>query len=166
MRRPVRSMCAVRAAVASLCILVPVALAAHPLHNSYSQVRFTPATHRLDVSVRAFADDFSRHVSGPAGGAPGGSLELRAARYLAGTLQITDPAGRVVPLTWCGWTRSGDQFVICLKGALPQNTAGLKIRNAVLMDLFTDQLNIAQIVRGDAHSNLLFRPSTSIQTIP
>lgn len=152
--------------IATMCALFPSPGNAHPLHNSYSQVTVDPATRTVTVSIRAFIDDFSRHISGAPGGRPGGSLEKRAATYLASAFQLTEASGKPVALQWCGWTKVGDQFAMCLRGAVQGNGAGWKIRNAVLMDLFPDQLNVARVTLGKRTANLLFRPATTTQMIP
>jgi hypothetical protein len=154
-------------AVVIACALVDAGIiAAHPLHTSYADVVYDERKGELTATVRVFADDFTRHISGPAGG-PAGTLtaERRAAAYVAKTFTLMNATGEAVPLTWCGWKPAGNMIAMCVKGTVRGGLAGVRVRNTVLMDLFADQLNIMQGTFGTRRRTLLFSPKEAVKSI-
>lgn len=148
---------------------MPSPVSAHPLHTSFVELTYAEGTHTLLASVRVFADDFLRRVEGSAAGAgsmlPAGQPEKRAAIYLSRTFTVTDARGRIVPLAWCGWKRSGDLVTICLRGNLSGGLAGARVRNAVLMDLFSDQINVLQTTYDSSRHSILFTPGEPVKRL-
>ncbi len=150
-------------------VTTPAAARAHPLHTSFVELTYTETTGTVVASVRVFADDFLRHAGGSGAGVgpalPGGQPERLAEAYLARTFGLTDARGHVVPLDWCGWKRSGDLATICLTGKLTGGLVGVRVRNAVLMDLFGDQINILQTTYNSSRHSILFTPGEPVKRL-
>lgn len=150
-------------------VATPSTVSAHPLHTSFVELTYTEKTGTVVASLRVFADDFLRRTGGSAarvGSAlPGGQPEQLAEAYLARTFSLTDPRGHVVPLAWCGWKRSGDLATICLTGKLTGGLVGMRVRNAVLMDLFSDQINILQTTYNTSRHSILFTPGEPVKRL-
>src|SRR5438093_9650795 len=94
------------------------AVAVHPLHTTLTQLSYAAADRTVVVSVRAFADDF-RAVAGDVS-------DSAAFGYLTTVLTLSDPAGRTLPLAWCGARRTGDLLWLCLH-APARGLAGLRV---------------------------------------
>lgn len=147
--------------VAALVLGAPTMGAAHPLHTTLTEVNVDATTHTVRVVVRVFADDFgtalARHVHA-ATPPTGRAWDDAATSYLASALSIADRTNRPIALHSCGTRRSADLLWICLEGTTPESARELRGRNAILCDLFDDQVNIVQSVSGtDKHSVLFTR---------
>jgi hypothetical protein len=148
-----------RSAIATALLLValhPNPLAAHPLHTSVAILTYNPASGKIDVSIRVFADDFERAAARR-------SATLSAARamespllgYIRASFVVTDASGRTIPLEWCGWWRQGDLVWICFRS---RNAVSgrVMIANRIFHDLYDDQINIVQAKIDGRSINLLF----------
>jgi len=131
--------------------LVPLfmALAAHPLHTTLTQLAYRDADRTVEVTVRVFADDF-RAVLAP------DVTDSAAAAYLRSTLTLTDRAGWPLAVVWCGMKRTGDLLWLCLRAPAPQGLSGLRVRVTLLFDRYEDQINIVQAILEGRRVALLF----------
>jgi hypothetical protein len=145
--------------VAAIVLGAPKMLAAHPLHTTLTEVTVDATTHTVRAVVRVFADDFgtalARHVRSAAP-PTGRAWDDAAASYLASALSIADRANRPIALHSCGVRRSADLLWICLDGPTTESAHELRARNSILCELFDDQVNIVQAVRGTDKHSVLF----------
>lgn len=135
------------------------ASSAHPLHTTLTEVHVDATTHTVRVMVRVFADDFgtalARHMrvtSPPVGRA----WDEAAISYLRSAVAIADRANKPIVLHSCGTRRSADLLWICLEGATTEEANEIRGRNAILCDLFDDQVNIVQFSYGAEKHSVLF----------
>jgi hypothetical protein len=128
-----------------------VALAAHPLHTTLTQVAYRDSDRTLELSVRAFADDFRAALKAEV-------TDSVAAAYLRSTVTVFDRTGRALPLAWCGLRRVGDAFLFCLRASVPppQGPKELRVHVSILFDRYSDQINIVQASVGGRRTALLF----------
>ena len=150
-------------------LLVPAVRTAfaHPLHTTLTQLSYDASTRLLTVSVRVFADDFSAAVM-PGGRAsslvvPPDSAMLR---YVSGRFTLQRSGGGPIPLRWCGMRRDGEALFLCLRAAGQPSPAGARLRNALLSEMFADQVNIVQASYGGARRTLLFTPWDGTKVLP
>lgn len=127
-----------------------VALATHPLHTTLTQVAYRDADRTLEITVRAFADDFRAALK------VGDVTDSAAAAYLRSTVTMFDRSGRALALTWCGLRRVEDAFLFCLRASAPEGLEGLRVRVAILFERYEDQINIVQVSVGGRRTALLF----------
>ena len=150
-------------------LLVPAARAglAHPLHTTLTRISYDPSTRVLDVSVRVFADDFSAAVMGR-GRAVGDVVPPDSAmlRYVTGRFALLRSGGAMVPLRWCGMRRDGEALFLCLRATEQPSPTGVRMRNALLSEVFRDQVNIVQASYGRASRTLLFTPRDGMKMLP
>jgi hypothetical protein len=128
---------------------VIVALATHPLHTTLTQVAYRDADRTLELTVRAYADDFRAALKADV-------TDSSAAAYLRSTVTVFDPSGRALPVAWCGLRRVGDAFLFCLRASAPQGPNGLRVQVTILFDRYSDQINIVQASVGGRRTALLF----------
>lgn len=135
---------------------------AHPLHSTITELVDDRAHGVVRATVRVFADDFGTAVSRSARGrgvaATGPGWDAAVLSYASQSFGLRDVRGRPLALRLCGARRAGDMLWLCLEAPTDQPLAGLQVRNAVLCDLFDDQVNVVQgTVNGERRSLLFVR---------
>ena len=130
----------------------------HPLHTTMTELSYTPANHRVQVSIRVFADDFSEAIARrpPPQAAPGKTSSHPVLSYLEASFLVTGADGQRVRLQWCGEKRTADVVWLCLQGTAPAGLRGGSVRNTLMFDLFEDQVNIVQATYDGRKQSLLF----------
>jgi hypothetical protein len=133
---------------------------AHPLHTTLSELTVDPSHHTVRTVVRIFVDDLTAGLSHQHPGTrlvPSGSaIEAQATAYVAGSLSILDRGGTAVALRSCGVRRNAELLWVCIEGNISGDGRDLSLRNAVLCDVFPDQVNIVQVGDGADKRNVLF----------
>lgn len=150
---------ALRHACLALVAIVGVAPAAraHPIHTTLTVVT-TDAT-GISLSIRAFADDFSATVAKYVGKrAPSDSSapEADVLRYVRAQFAVKDGSGARIELQSCGVRRAAELYWLCFKAVLPRGVRGTVMRNQMLTELHSDQVNIVQIEGKGTRKTLLF----------
>lgn len=148
--------------------ITPRVAEAHPLHTTFVELTFAPQTATITATVKVFADDFLRRASRGTTVKPNddAALQRLTQSYLAQTFQLNASSGELVPLRFCGWKRSADLIFICMSGQSKRGIAGLKIRDAILADVFTDQVNVFQAEYGGQRHSLLFLGGAGTKQLP
>lgn len=140
---------------------------AHPLHTTLGELRYSPSTGAVQLTLRVFADDFSaviwkvRQARLAAGRSEIGST----AEYLGRHLELRGPDRRRVALRPVGMRRQGLVFWITLRGSAPAGISGGSLRNTLMFDRFDDQVNIVQVKPGAAPQTLLFTPGDAAKRL-
>jgi hypothetical protein len=142
-------------------IVLALALAAHPLHSTHTELREEPGG-RLTVTVRAFTEDLQAAARRAQGAADDSSL----ARYVRGRLGLRDAGGREIPLAWAGARVDGGMTFLTLTAVSRQGMAGATLRQEMLTELFDDQVNVVQVRRPAGDASLLFLPGDRPKTLP
>ena len=167
-------MVARRAALAGATCAMTLMLAAarpaesHPLHTTMTELSHDPAARVLNTTLRVFADDFSAAVM------PGSPRRAEVVvppdsaimRYVNARFVVAVRGGGRVPMRWCGMRREGDVLFLCLRGAVKGSLAGASLRNALLTEMFADQVNIVQASYDGRRHTLLFTPRDGAKPLP
>lgn len=134
---------------------------AHPLHTTLSEVTVDPSGRTIHVVIRVFADDFGRAVAraGRTPVSPGSANDAAGLAYVQRTFVLAGRDGRALTLRTCGVRRTGDLLWICVEAGAPAGVTGTRVRNAMLCDLYDDQVNIVRVTSRGATNNLLFTRS-------
>ncbi|HTE47506.1 MAG TPA: DUF6702 family protein [Gemmatimonadaceae bacterium] len=152
-----RSVVAIIAAAA--IYLVPGAADAHPLHTTLTEVTVDRSRHTVRAVVRVFIDDLSAGMARQRGVAPSDSLDVRATMYIESSFAIADAAGKPVALRSCGVRKNHELLWVCVEGAVPGDIRALSIKNSLLCDVFSDQVNIVNLLAfgtGQSGRSVLF----------
>lgn len=156
----VRSALAIAGALLIAAFALGVRVAdAHPLHTTLVQLTYDESARRIDGSIRVFAGDFAAAVAKRSGAPTPDDDRVGVAAafaYLTRTLVLTDAAGRVVPLSWCGSRRAGDVLWLCVHAPILPAQHALQLSDQMLCELFDDQINIVQSTRGGHRASMLF----------
>ena len=153
------------AALAALVLLLPLAGAApalHAYHSTITELRYNAPKKQLELAVKVFTDDFEKVLSQ---GQPshvnltdaGPRPLVLASAYLRRTLQVSTAAGAPLQLQVLGMQPKNDGCWFYCKVPLPGLLPGVKLRQAMLLDVFGDQMNIVNIEAGDKKQSALFR---------
>src|SRR3989441_7151240 len=142
-------------------VIVPLfmALAAHPLHTTLTQLAYHDADRSVEVTVRVFADDFRAVLARDV-------TDSAAAAYLRSAITLTDRAGRPLAVVWCGMKRTGDLLWLCLRAPAPSGLSGLRVWVALLFDRYEDQINIVQAIYEGRRAAFLFTSGDPPKAIP
>lgn len=153
------------ATLVALILLFPLAGAApalHAYHSTITELRYNAAKKQLELSVKVFTDDFEKAISQ---GQPthvnlteaGPRPLVLASAYLGRTLQVSTTAGAPLQLQVLGMQAENDGYWFYCKVPLPGPVSGVKLRQAALLDAFSDQMNIVNIEANGQKQNALFR---------
>ena len=153
------------AALVALILLFPLAGAApalHAYHSTITELRYNAAKKQLELSVKVFTDDFEKALSQ---GQPthvnlteaGPRPLVLASAYLGRTLQVSTTAGAPLQLQVLGMQAENDGYWFYCKVPLPGPVSGVKLRQAALLDAFSDQMNIVNIEANGQKQSALFR---------
>jgi hypothetical protein len=147
---------------AALLLLAFTARALHAYHATLTELRYNASKKQLELSIKVFTDDFERALSqgqatrvslSEAGPRP---LALTAA-YLRRTVELKTAGGSPLPLQFLGLQQEKDAYWLYCKVTLPSTTAGIQLRQAMLLELFGDEVNIVNIEAGSKKQSALFR---------
>ena len=136
-----------------------VSARAHPIHSTLTELVEDRRHGALRLTIRVFADDFGvalTRASVVAVPTVGPGWEAAAARYAASVVEVRDVRGRSLVLRPCGIRRTSGVLWLCLETALVGSTQGLQLRDAMLCELYDDQVNVVQGVIGGARRSMLF----------
>jgi hypothetical protein len=145
-------------AVLSLMAVTATRASAHPIHMSYTDVHYSAATGSIEISIRVYANDFS------AAAARRAHVSLRvdslidgrnALDYVRQNFQIIDASGKAVNPTPCGVTRSQDMLRFCFR-LQSRGDFIWRVRNTVMTELFSDQVNVVQIAGSKGRKTVLY----------
>ena len=150
-----------------LLFLLPLlALARHTYHSSILELRINPQQQQVELALKVFTDDLENALSK---GRPQ-HLSLQDPRaqalaeaYLREHLELALPAASArqprLPLTlqFVGMQPEKDAYWLYAKAKLPRAATTVWLRNAVMLDLFSDQMNIVNAENGAKKVSELFR---------
>lgn len=155
--------------VAAVLFLSPLrAAAAHPIHMSFTEARRIDGTRGLQLMVRVYANDFAAAAARSAGVALGRDSVLDprlGIAYLLRNLEVLGADGRASRLTPCGVRRVSDTMIYCLQVATAASQLK-RMRNSILTELFSDQVNVVQTVDGDHRTSRLFVRGDGPKSLP
>ncbi|WP_276498019.1 DUF6702 family protein [Pontibacter litorisediminis] len=149
------------------CALLAKPAAAHDYHASIADVRFNPRTQNLEVAVKVFMDDLEnalsqRNKAKVVYSHTSEQVKKYLTDYLAANLVLEVEKGKPLQQKFQGSEEDADVVWLYLevpvkRESLPQ----LYVKNAVLTELFSDQMNIVNInYKGKTESVLLQRGDT------
>lgn len=147
------------ALVLALAVSAPRLAHAHPLHSTITELTEDRARGMVRGTIRVFADDFGTVVAHSVRGRPlaaGARWDAAALAYVASVFGFTDASGRPLAVHSCGTRRTIDLLWICVEAPSATGLASLKVRNAILCDLFDDQVNVVQATLAGSRRSVLF----------
>lgn len=152
---------AVAAVVAGLALLGDAyRVDAHPLHSTITEITLDPARGTVRATMRVFADDLRAALAAASRGRKvpleGPDWDAAVAAYATHAFALQDARGRTLPLRSCAVRRTADLLWLCFETDVGRDVGDLRVRNAMLCDLYADQVNVVQGVVDGARRSLLF----------
>ena len=133
---------------------------AHPLHTTLTELVEDRSRGIVRATVRAFADDFGTAVTRAARGRTGRTTDVAseqaAVAYATSVFALQDSRGHALALRSCGVRRAAEVVWVCLEASVAEPATSLRVRNAMLWELYEDQVNVVQSTFGGARRSLLF----------
>ena len=155
------------------CVLTLVTGAwRHPLHTTITTITYDAHAHAAKATIRIFVDDLLKAVhergarTATRRDAGLTALDSTGLAYVQEMFAIAEDDGRPAVLAPCGQWRTADVQWVCLRATLPHGLAGARIRNAVLTDLYADQVNVVMADYADRHTTLLFTRGDKAKALP
>lgn len=142
-------------------------VAAHDYHASIADVRFNSRTQSLEVAVKVFMDDLEdalsqRNKTKVVYSHTSEQVKKYLSDYLATNLVLEVEKGKPLKQKFLGSEEDADVVWMYLEVPVQQEALRqLYVKNAVLTELFSDQMNIVNInYKGKTESVLLQRGET------
>lgn len=137
---------------------------AHDYHASITDVAYNPRTQSLEVAVKVFMDDLEDALSRQAKSnitysSSSVAVKEQLADYLKSTLSFELVKGKPLKARLVGSEEDAD--VVWLYVEVPVQQAALTqlyIKNAILTDMFTDQMNIVNVNYNGKTESVLLQP--------
>jgi len=155
--------------VASLALAAtPIRSWSHPLHTTLAEAGLG-ADGSLQITLRAFADDFSAAVARHAGKPKPADFSVPdadVAMYVKATIDVQDARGRSIPLVWASTRRQGDLVWVTVRVPGVRSLSGVRMTYCTLFDAFKDQVNIVQANDNGRRHTVLFTASDGRSSKP
>ncbi len=142
-------------------VLLGLVLAVHPLHSTHTELREERGG-GITLTVRAFTDDLHAAVRA----AEGSTGDSALARYVRRSLRLTGAGGQAVSLEWRAARADGNVTYLSLTGLLPGGLRGARVQQVMLMERFSDQVNVVQVRTPGGATSLLFLPGQGPKALP
>lgn len=142
---------------------------AHPIHMSYTEARYSAANQTLQLWVRVYANDFAAAAARKVGVRLGRDSVIDpkvGALYLTQNIQLIGADGHRLNVVSCGARRAGDMLLFCIQATSVAGIAEIRMRNTVMTELFSDQVNVVQTLQGSARASRLFVRGDSFKLLP
>lgn len=153
-------------ALLSLLLALPtLAGSRHAYHSTITELRLSSQKKQVELSIKVFTDDLEKAISQ---GKPG-TVSLREIRalplvelylhqHLKLTIPITGHTGRTpLEVQFVGMQPEKDAYWVYAKAALPRPTNELQVEQAMLLELFPDQMNIVNAEGNGKKVSALYR---------
>ena len=152
-----------------LLLLGSAGPARHAYHATITELRYNSEKKQVELAIKVFIDDFEQALS------KGQSAHVSLAsnplalplteNYLRRTVTLKTPTGSPLPLQFLGMQPEKDAYWLYCKVVAPRPLTGLQLRQAVLLDVFPDQMNIVNVEAGVKKLSALFRAGHEQETL-
>jgi hypothetical protein len=151
-------------AIALVLVLTLLSLVAqaHDYHASITDAKYNPRSQSLEVAVKVFTDDLedalSRRNKTKVTYNQTAKVQQFVQEYIGSALSFEMEKGKTLPYTFVGAEQEADVVWIYLE--VPLKAAALShlyVRNVVLQELFSDQMNIVNLDYKGKVSSALFQ---------
>jgi len=152
-----------------VCIVCAPVSFAHKYHTSVTRLEYNAEERSAEITIQTFTDDLEAILTKRTGkvvhldgGKDSGRLVLDYLRS-AFELKLDDASSE---LLWVGMEMKGATVWLYVQAKLPEGLSKAKLRNALLFDLFEDQVNIVNVFNNGRKSGLVFRRGDDMKEIP
>ncbi|UOQ52867.1 DUF6702 family protein [Hymenobacter cellulosivorans] len=159
------------ALLAALLVLLRLPALAHAYHASIMEVRYNAPKQQLEISLKVFTDDFEKALSVGQPKAisfeqtPRPQVTQLTTELLRKSLTFGTRPGETLPLQLLGFEKDHEAHWLYLTVKLPKPTNTIVLRHRLLVDTFSDQMNIVNLDAGGKKQSALFRDGNEEQKL-
>jgi hypothetical protein len=152
-----------------VCMAFAPEARAHKYHTSVTRLEYNAEERSAEITIQTFADDLEDILSKRAGK----SVRLDASKdtdrlafdYLRSVFELKGHNGSR-ELEWVGMEVKGGTVWLYVLAKMPEGLSKTSVRDALLFDLFEDQVNIVNVWYGEKKTSLVFKRGDNLQEIP
>jgi hypothetical protein len=144
----------------------------HDFHTSLTQMEFAAKSQTVEISIRMFTDDLETALTKENGGKPiqfGGPTkpDQLLERYVRKHFVMADSQRKPRPYTYIGYEQESDAHWVYLEmpAAGADTFRNVVIKQDILMDLFSDQVNLVNIQYNQQKKTVVFRNNQPVQAV-
>jgi hypothetical protein len=142
----------------------------HDFHTSLAEVQYNASERVLEVSLRVFTDDLEDALLRENGGkairvTDAGTADPFIKNYLAKNFSVIDGGNRRRPINLLGKEITVDVTWIYFEIKDIDNLSGKRLQNAVLTEVFDDQINMVNLITPSGKQTFLFKPGETVQSL-
>lgn len=143
--------------------------AEHEYYVSVGEMRLNLETEELEFALRIFSDDLEYALSQE--GHPGVDIlndpeaEALVAEYVLDNFEITSLNDRPIPLHFAGMEGDADAVFVYLNSEGILLPMSIRVRHAILMDHFSNQVNILHYSNPSRPSSFRFSDESDVENI-
>lgn len=153
-----------------LVLALPPGASTHRYHTSVTRLEYNSKEHLAEITVQTFADDIEAALSKRSGAASSVRLDgskktnALALDYLRSVFKLKNSEAEI-ELQWIGMELKGYTIWIYLQAKAPEGIAKTSLRNNLLFELFSDQVNIVNVLNDGKRNTLIFKRGEAAKAI-
>lgn len=141
----------------------------HEFHTSLTEMRFNPSSNSFEITMRVFTDDFQKAIEETSGKKSvilnDEAFEPYIKKYI--NKHFAFVKGKDVKFaSYLGIEAEPDASWIYLELPYSKELESYSILNSVLMELFDDQNNLLNLLKGEDRHTLIFAKDSRLQAYP
>jgi hypothetical protein len=143
----------------------------HPFHTSLTEVRYDQKARAFEVSIRLFTDDLEAALTRENGGKPvrfsEGKQDRLIEKYVRRQFIVADSQRKPKPIVYIGYEPEAEAQWVYLEipNEQPDGFRDVVMKQAILMDVFDDQVNLVNLQSNQQKKTLVFRNNQSVQAV-
>jgi hypothetical protein len=142
---------------------------AHKYHTSVTRLEYNAEDSSAEITIQTFTEDLEAILSKRTGKTIRLDGSKDAGRIVLGYLRSAfelKMGGGSAELQWVGLEMKGGTAWLYVLAKLPGSLSKASLRNALLFDLFEDQVNIVNVLNKGKRNSLVFKRGDDMQEIP
>ena len=142
----------------------------HPFHTSLTQMQYDAQRQTFEVSVRVFTDDFETALTKENGGKSvhlnnGQKQDRLIEQYMRKHFAVANADRKPTAITYVGYEQEADAQWVYLEMPYATKVQNVFIKQDILIDLFTDQVNLVTIQLNQVKKTIVFRNNQPVQAV-
>jgi hypothetical protein len=142
---------------------------AHKFYVSTSQIEYNQQEKNAEIIIRIFADDLENALGKRAGRSvkigQTEDFDKLALAYLRDTFELRNRSGQIVKLNWVGKEVQTDMVWIYVEAKMPEGLSGAQLRNRILFEMFSEQVNIVNTKFNGKQTGLMYQQGDKFKSI-
>lgn len=142
---------------------------AHKFYVSITQIEYNQKEKNAEIIIRIFADDLENALGKRAGRSvkigQTEDFDKLALAYLRETFEFRNRSGQAVKFNWVGKEVQTDMVWIYIEAKMPEGLGGAQLRNRILFEMFSEQVNIVNTKFNGKQTGLMYQQGDKFKSI-